>query len=122
MIQEAVAGGKKGKGKEAAAGKKDAGDPTVDLLDIRVGQILKVSQHPNADSLYVEEIDLGEDKPRQVSPLHVLPRFETVPCSASPCCDTTYTLPCADRHAISMHLPGELRFAPHVPSPGWKAF
>ena len=49
----------------------------MDLLDIRVGQILKVSQHPNADSLYVEEIDLGEDKPRQVSPLNAF-------CSALP--------------------------------------
>ena len=37
------------------------------MLDIRVGQIVSVKQHPNADSLYVEEIDLGEDKPRQVS-------------------------------------------------------
>lgn len=64
-LQDAAAG-KKAKGKEAPAAKKDAGDPTVDLLDIRVGQIVKVAQHPNADSLYVEEIDLGEDKPRQV--------------------------------------------------------
>ncbi len=39
------------------------------MLDIRVGQIVSVKQHPNADSLYVEEIDLGEDKPRQVSVL-----------------------------------------------------
>lgn len=64
-LQDAAAG-KKAKGKEAPAAKKDAGDPTVDLLDIRVGQIVKVAQHPNADSLYVEEIDLGEEKPRQV--------------------------------------------------------
>lgn len=93
IIQEAVAGGKKGKGKEAAAGKKEAGDPTVDLLDIRVGQILKVSQHPNADSLYVEEIDLGEDKPRQVSPLHVLLCRKTIICSALSHNDITYTIP-----------------------------
>lgn len=58
---------KKTKNKEAPAAPKKAGDePTVDMLDIRVGQITKVEQHPNADSLYVEEIDLGEDKPRQV--------------------------------------------------------
>ncbi len=38
----------------------------MDLLDIRVGRIVKVEQHPNAESLYVEEIDLGEEKPRQV--------------------------------------------------------
>ena len=59
---------KRAKSKEAPAASKKAGDePTVDMLDIRVGQIIKVEQHPNADSLYVEEIDLGEDKPRQVS-------------------------------------------------------
>ena len=58
---------KKAKNKEAPAAPKKAGDElTVDMLDIRVGQITKVEQHPNADSLYVEEIDLGEDKPRQV--------------------------------------------------------
>ena len=34
--------------------------------DIRVGTIVKVDKHPNADALYLEEIDLGEDKPRQV--------------------------------------------------------
>jgi tRNA-binding EMAP/Myf-like protein len=39
---------------------------TVDMLDIRVGQILSVKQHPDADSLYVEEIDIGEEQPRQV--------------------------------------------------------
>ena len=41
-------------------------EPTVDALDIRVGRIVKVDQHPNAESLYVEDIDLGEEKPRQV--------------------------------------------------------
>lgn len=35
-------------------------------LDIRVGKIVKVAKHPNADSLYVEEIDVGEDKLRTV--------------------------------------------------------
>ena len=39
----------------------------MDALDIRVGQIIKVEQHPNAETLYVEEIDLGEEKSRQVS-------------------------------------------------------
>lgn len=39
---------------------------TVDMLDIRVGQIVKVGRHPDADSLYVEEIDIGEEQPRQV--------------------------------------------------------
>lgn len=40
--------------------------PTVDVLDIRVGRIVDCKHHPNADSLYVEDIDLGEGQPRQV--------------------------------------------------------
>ncbi|XP_018318878.1 tyrosine--tRNA ligase, cytoplasmic isoform X2 [Agrilus planipennis] len=35
-------------------------------LDIRVGKIVEVSKHPDADSLYVEKIDLGEEKPRTI--------------------------------------------------------
>lgn len=35
-------------------------------LDIRVGQIVEVSKHPDADTLYVEKIDLGEDAPRTI--------------------------------------------------------
>ncbi|KAK9808921.1 hypothetical protein WJX72_006429 [[Myrmecia] bisecta] len=57
---------KKEKKEKPAAAKKEDAEPTVDMLDIRVGQIVKVEQHPNADALYVEDIDLGEDKPRQV--------------------------------------------------------
>lgn len=29
-------------------------------LNIRVGKIVEVSKHPDADSLYVEKIDIGE--------------------------------------------------------------
>lgn len=35
-------------------------------LDIRVGRIVEVSRHPDADALYVEKIDLGEAEPRTV--------------------------------------------------------
>lgn len=35
-------------------------------LDIRVGKIVDVSKHPDADTLYVEKIDLGEDAPRTI--------------------------------------------------------
>ena len=58
------------------------------MLDIRVGQIVSVKQHPNADSLYVEEIDLGEDKPRQVSPeqlCHLLHPFQSFHQSVMTC-------------------------------------
>ncbi|CEL92697.1 unnamed protein product [Vitrella brassicaformis CCMP3155] len=39
----------------------------VTRLDVRVGKITKVWQHPEADKLYCEEIDIGEEKPRQIA-------------------------------------------------------
>ncbi|KAG5148379.1 hypothetical protein JHK82_015260 [Glycine max] len=39
---------------------------SVSLLNIQVGLIRKAWKHPSADSLLVEEIDVGEDKVRQV--------------------------------------------------------
>lgn len=41
-------------------------DIDVGRLDLRVGRIIEVSKHPDADSLYVEKIDLGEPQPRTV--------------------------------------------------------
>ena len=35
-------------------------------VDLRVGVIKKAWQHKEADSLYVEEVEVGEDTPRQV--------------------------------------------------------
>ena len=53
--------------------KKDAKEPaatdesiTVARLDFRVGKIVEVEKHPEADSLYVEKIDLGEGKLRTI--------------------------------------------------------
>ncbi|CAI5497778.1 unnamed protein product [Closterium sp. Naga37s-1] len=58
---------KKGEAKEGAGGGGGKGaDVSVGILDIRVGQIKKVWKHPNADALYVEEIDVGEGSVRQV--------------------------------------------------------
>ncbi|KAI8456171.1 hypothetical protein BY996DRAFT_8452396 [Phakopsora pachyrhizi] len=49
--------------------KKD--DELVELLpsiiDLRVGKIIDVQKHPEADLLYVEKIDFGEEEPRTVS-------------------------------------------------------
>ena len=73
IVQHSIAVGLQAEKKEkaAAAGPASKGaaaaEPGVDALDIRVGQIVKVGPHPNAESLYVEEIDVGEEKPRQVS-------------------------------------------------------
>mmetsp|Transcript_9696 Transcript_9696/g.29473 ORF Transcript_9696/g.29473 Transcript_9696/m.29473 type:complete len:336 (-) Transcript_9696:935-1942(-) len=39
---------------------------SVTRLDIRVGNIVKAENHPDADSLYVEQIDVGETEPRTV--------------------------------------------------------
>ncbi|MQM03610.1 hypothetical protein Taro_036390, partial [Colocasia esculenta] len=36
------------------------------LLDIRVGRVLRAWRHPEADSLYVEEVDVGEAEPRTI--------------------------------------------------------
>lgn len=41
-------------------------DNSPSRLDIRVGKIVEVSKHPDADTLYVEKIDLGEDSLRTV--------------------------------------------------------
>lgn len=41
--------------------------PPVTALDIRVGRITKVWEHEEADKLYCEEIDVGEDEPRLVA-------------------------------------------------------
>ena len=38
-------------------------------LDLRVGKVVKVEQHPNADKLYVEEVDFGTEKRTIVSGL-----------------------------------------------------
>ncbi|KFM67836.1 Aminoacyl tRNA synthase complex-interacting multifunctional protein 1, partial [Stegodyphus mimosarum] len=38
----------------------------VSRLDLRIGRILTAKKHPDAESLYVEEIDVGEEKPRTV--------------------------------------------------------
>ncbi|KAJ0258260.1 putative methionyl-tRNA synthetase [Hirschfeldia incana] len=49
----------------AAPANKDT-ELSVSLLNIQVGLIRKAWKHPSADSLLVEEIDVGEGKVRQV--------------------------------------------------------
>lgn len=45
---------------------EDAVKAAADLLDIRVGRILRAWRHPDADSLYVEEVDVGEPEARTI--------------------------------------------------------
>ncbi|XP_028042451.1 aminoacyl tRNA synthase complex-interacting multifunctional protein 1 [Bombyx mandarina] len=46
----------------------ESADIAVDVrkLDFRIGKIVEISKHPDADSLYVEKIDCGEENPRTV--------------------------------------------------------
>ena len=39
----------------------------ISRLDIRVGVITKAWEHEEADKLFCEEIDIGEDTPRQIA-------------------------------------------------------
>ncbi|KAJ2002914.1 G4 quadruplex nucleic acid binding protein [Coemansia thaxteri] len=50
----------------AAAATKEEFKIVPSLIDLRVGHILEVQKHPDADSLYVEKIDAGESEPRTV--------------------------------------------------------
>lgn len=42
--------------------------PVTELsrLEIRVGRIVSCERHPDADSLYVEQVDVGENEPRTI--------------------------------------------------------
>ncbi|KAI5670035.1 hypothetical protein M9H77_19888 [Catharanthus roseus] len=57
----------------------------ANTLDIRVGKIIKAWRHEEADSLYVEEVDVGEPEPRIICsglvkyvPLHQLQGINVV--------------------------------------------
>eukprot|EP00545_Synedropsis_sp_CCMP1620_P005316 CAMPEP_0119005934 /NCGR_PEP_ID=MMETSP1176-20130426/2014_1 /TAXON_ID=265551 /ORGANISM="Synedropsis recta cf, Strain CCMP1620" /LENGTH=445 /DNA_ID=CAMNT_0006957795 /DNA_START=13 /DNA_END=1350 /DNA_ORIENTATION=- len=73
--QKKVAADKRAKkAAEKAAKKKTPVPPTaaapldITALDIRVGKILKAWHHPDAEKLFCEEIDLGEESgPRQIA-------------------------------------------------------
>ncbi|XP_007054459.3 aminoacyl tRNA synthase complex-interacting multifunctional protein 1 isoform X2 [Chelonia mydas] len=49
-----------------AAGNDGSRLMDVSRLDLRVGCIITAKNHPDADSLYVEEVDVGETNPRTV--------------------------------------------------------
>ena len=63
------------KPKKKAPPKKPAGpspeelaaQPEICKLEFKVGVITKVWEHPMADKLYCEEIDVGEESPRQIA-------------------------------------------------------
>jgi tyrosyl-tRNA synthetase len=64
-----------------------------DAFDIRVGRVLSVEKHPDADSLYIESVDLGEESgPRTIvsglvkymAPEAIQGRLVTVLCNLKP--------------------------------------
>ncbi len=56
-------GGNKGGG---GAAKKEEAPATIGHLDIRVGVVVSAAPHPDGDTLYVEQIDVGEGAPRTI--------------------------------------------------------
>lgn len=51
---------------KAAANAAEEKPIDVSRLKMRVGKIVNVKKHPDADGLYVEEVDVGEDTPRTI--------------------------------------------------------
>ncbi|KAM9314925.1 aminoacyl tRNA synthase complex-interacting multifunctional protein 1a isoform 1-T1 [Pholidichthys leucotaenia] len=58
-------GGEKAEKKQAPPS-QDNVKVDVSRLDLRVGRIISAEKHPDADSLYVEQVDVGEASPRTV--------------------------------------------------------
>lgn len=68
--QQQQGGGKKEKPQKEKQPQQQQQAPAsfdVSALDIRVGKIVKVWPHPEAEKLFCEEIDVGEDAPRQIA-------------------------------------------------------
>ncbi|GAC76121.1 tRNA-binding protein [Moesziomyces antarcticus T-34] len=65
--KEAKAGGGGGKKGGAAAAAADTSGPIPSQVDLRVGKIVSIEKHPDADALYLEKVDFGEaDGPRTI--------------------------------------------------------
>ncbi|KAL6487830.1 hypothetical protein MHYP_G00044560 [Metynnis hypsauchen] len=52
--------------KKAPAPPQEEAKVDVSRLDLRVGRIISADKHPDADALYVEQVDVGEPAPRTV--------------------------------------------------------
>ena len=51
------------KGKQGGASDRPV---DVSMLNMRIGHIVNVKKHPDADTLYVEEVDVGEERNRTI--------------------------------------------------------
>jgi len=58
---------KAAKSKKKVTNVPPAAELNITALDIRVGKIIRAWHHESADKLFCEEIDLGEEKPRQIA-------------------------------------------------------
>jgi len=47
-------GKKKGESPPKQAAAEDVGEPQPSMIDLRIGRIVEIAKHPDADSLYVE--------------------------------------------------------------------
>jgi methionyl-tRNA synthetase len=52
---------------DRGGGDEDANQPDFTKVEIRVGKITKVWNHESADKLFCEEIEVGEEAPRQIA-------------------------------------------------------
>ena len=85
-------------------------------LDIRVGRIVEVGRHPEADKLYVEKIDVGEAQPRQIVSglVEYVPQNEMEGALVMVICNLKRTS-MSDFHAIIM----QSKFLPGFPDLTW---
>lgn len=59
-----------------AADAEPVDETPYDALDIRVGRITKAWKHPEADKLFIEEVDIGEEEVRcSALPIYALAPF-----------------------------------------------
>ena len=56
-----------GSSSSSSSSSSNSSEIDISKLDIRVGVIQKAWEHPDADKLFCEEIDIGEDEPRQIA-------------------------------------------------------
>lgn len=72
-------------------------------VDIRVGHMLTVERHPNAEKLYVESVDIGEETPRTVVS-GLVPYFESSDIQGKLCLFVANLKPAAMRGITSQAM------------------
>lgn len=65
-LEEAKERKKQQKGKKPEEAVAAVNVPIIGRVDLRVGKIVEIEKHPNADRLYIEKVDFGETELRTV--------------------------------------------------------